>query len=102
VPVGPGRFPYLATSRWADPDLDHAAALMRQHVDHPAEHRARADAARSRVLRDFSPLATGTFIRDRLAVVRSEGRGSPRSAGRASTLRRLQRRITTAFEPTDT
>ncbi len=43
TPVGPGHYPYPADARWADPDLDHAATLMRSVFEDP-------DAARRRGL----------------------------------------------------
>lgn len=35
VPVGDEEYPYHAGQRWAEPDVDHAAKLMRRLVDNP-------------------------------------------------------------------
>jgi len=43
VPIGPGCDPYPADGVWADPDIAHAARLMREVFDHP-EERARRGA----------------------------------------------------------
>jgi glycosyltransferase involved in cell wall biosynthesis len=95
VPVGDGNFPYLATSRWADPDLDVAAAAMRDAVQHPAAGRVRAAAARERVLRDFSPEATGRFVRDRIATIRAARSGSNTGGDASPTdaVRRIVKRL---------
>jgi glycosyltransferase involved in cell wall biosynthesis len=89
VPVGPGRFPYLPESQWAEPDLDAATRMMRALVESPATGRARADGARRRVLQEFTPEATGAFIRDRLAAVRAERR----ALAAPSPMRRLASRL---------
>ena len=36
VPIGPGAPPYPADGEWADPNVEHAAALMRLVFDDPA------------------------------------------------------------------
>jgi hypothetical protein len=51
---------------WADPDLDHAAELMRRVVAHPDEAAAKGAAAREDILRRFSPAAIGALARARL------------------------------------
>ena len=81
IAVGPGQFPYEPDSMWADPHLDEAAALMRSAVDDVAGTRERADRARARVLRDFSPLVSGTFARNRLAGLRA---GTPAAVQQAT------------------
>ncbi len=48
--VGPDAHPYQATDRWADPDLDAAAELLRRVYERPEEARRRADAGRRKVL----------------------------------------------------
>lgn len=66
VPVPPGAYPFAEGQHWAEPDIAHAARLMRQVADDP--HAARAIAARgqARVRRDYSPQAAGKRYRDRL------------------------------------
>jgi glycosyltransferase involved in cell wall biosynthesis len=95
VAVGEGHFPYAASSTWADPDLAHAAELMRAHVERPHHYDGRAQLARARVLREFAPLTTGTFIRNRLAGIRAHRTASPATgATHDGHLRELLRRIT--------
>ncbi|HEX7095978.1 MAG TPA: glycosyltransferase, partial [Acidimicrobiales bacterium] len=94
VEVGPGHFPYPARSRWAEPDLDHAATLMRAVVDDPHAARERARRARERVLREFSPTRTGEFIRDRIVALRDQTTTEPSNqpAPRPAPRRGLSRR----------
>lgn len=69
--VGPGNFPYEADAWWHEPDLDHAAALLRAVADDPAGARAMAARARTRVLTEHTLERTGVFIRDRAAGARA-------------------------------
>ncbi len=66
VEVGPGVDIYPADGVWAEPDLDHAAELMRRVVLQPEEAADRGARARAHVLRRFSPEATGALARTRL------------------------------------
>jgi hypothetical protein len=67
--IGPGNDPYPAQGEWAEPDLDHAARLMRAAVAEPAAGRARAERARSDVLARHAPAVAGRAMADRLARV---------------------------------
>ncbi len=69
VPIGPGADPYPAEGEWADPDLDHAAELMRRVVEQPEEAARRAEAGRRFVAEHHSPKAAGLVMRDRLHVL---------------------------------
>ena len=51
---------------WADPDLDHAASLMRRLVDDPAYRESIGKQAKERISRDFSSEASGALIASRL------------------------------------
>ena len=64
--VGPGVDIYPADGIWAEPDLDHAAELMRRVVERPEEAAEKGARAREDVLRRFSPDATGALARARL------------------------------------
>jgi hypothetical protein len=75
VPIGPGHDPYPADGEWAEPDLDHAAALMRRVLDEPEEARARAQRARADVEREHAPAAAGRAMAARLARVLGTPRG---------------------------
>ena len=51
---------------WADPDLGHAASLMRRLVEDPDYRESIGKNARERILRDFSSEASGAIIASRL------------------------------------
>jgi glycosyltransferase involved in cell wall biosynthesis len=65
--VGPGWPPYQPGGRWADPDLDAAAAAMRAVADDRDEARRRGQAARAHILRTRSTDAAAAWMRERLA-----------------------------------
>jgi hypothetical protein len=64
--VGPGVDIYPADGVWAEPDLDHAAEIMRRVVERPDEAAERGARARREILHRFSPEATGALARARL------------------------------------
>lgn len=66
VEVGPGSPPYEAHGRWAEPDLDHAAALMRRVWENPEEAKATGERARRDVEENLSLEVIGKVIRTRL------------------------------------
>ncbi|GGP37849.1 FkbM family methyltransferase [Saccharothrix coeruleofusca] len=66
VPVGKGNGPYPPDALWAEPDLDAAAAAMREIADDPAEAARRGRAARERILRTRSMDAAADWVRARL------------------------------------
>jgi glycosyltransferase involved in cell wall biosynthesis len=72
--VGPDALPYPAGAPWADPDLDAAAAAMRQVVDDPEEVARRGAVARRDLATAHSPLRCGQMIVARLAEIRSFSR----------------------------
>lgn len=57
---------YPAHGTWADPDLDHAAQLMREVWENPAEARRRGERARREIDEHFSLDAVGRVARERL------------------------------------
>ncbi|MGC4050680.1 MAG: glycosyltransferase family 4 protein [Paludibaculum sp.] len=66
VPVGQGCLPYDEHSRWAEPDVEHAASHMRTIVA-DAALRARLSAAAGDFVRaNLSPAAVGQLMMDRL------------------------------------
>ena len=69
VPIGPGREPYPAGGEWAEPDLDDAAALLRQVFAEPGAALRRAARGREDVARAHSPAAAGRAMGDRAARV---------------------------------
>jgi glycosyltransferase involved in cell wall biosynthesis len=79
VAVGPGHEPYPAAAEWAEPDLEHAAARMREAYEQRAESRVRASRARADVLARHAPRVAGRAMAERLArVLTSPGDGAGR------------------------
>jgi glycosyltransferase involved in cell wall biosynthesis len=76
VEVGDGAEPYDAKAHWAEPDLDHAAAMMRRVVDHPEEAAERARAGGDLLRTAHSPAAAGETMLRRLEAVHAQ-RTSP-------------------------
>lgn len=69
VPVGTGNEPYDAQAMWAEADVEHAAALLRQ-ASMDSSMRARlGEEARRRIRRDFSAEAVGRMMRKRVEAI---------------------------------
>ncbi len=64
--VGPDCEIYPPEGEWAQPNIEHAAELMRQVCSEPAEATAKGERARIDISRLLSPEATGQRMRDRL------------------------------------
>jgi glycosyltransferase involved in cell wall biosynthesis len=64
--VGPDCEIYPPHGTWAEPDLDHAAELMRRVWQHPQESSAKAQRARAEIVRDYAPKVVGEIARGRL------------------------------------
>jgi glycosyltransferase involved in cell wall biosynthesis len=64
--VGPGVPIYPEDGTWADPDIDHAAALMREVAARPDGARARGRRAARRIAQRYSAAAVGRVIGRRL------------------------------------
>jgi Glycosyl transferases group 1 len=77
VAIGPGHDPYPADGEWAEPDLDHAAELMRAVRADPDAARRRAERAKADVAARHAPAAAGQAMAERLA----HATGVPRGAG---------------------
>jgi glycosyltransferase involved in cell wall biosynthesis len=71
VTIPPGCDPYPAGARWAEPDLDDAAALMRLVVDDRVRARAVGERGRRDIRRFHSPEARAPLVAARLAAARS-------------------------------
>jgi glycosyltransferase involved in cell wall biosynthesis len=72
VPVSPGVPIYPEGMLWAEPDLDHAAALLRRVADDPAEATTRGERGRDLIRSRHSPAVVGAAIArevDRLAAL---------------------------------
>ncbi len=66
------RYPHWQGQHWAEPDLDHALALLRPVLDDPARGRAIAARGRREVLRGFGHRAVGLRILARLQAIVAE------------------------------
>ncbi len=92
--VGPGDEIYPANGTWAEPDLDHAAELMRDVWRHPDAAAARADRARRDIARDYAPSVVGSVARarlERLADLRGVSSRNSRSLGQRGATGALER-----------
>jgi hypothetical protein len=79
--VGPGSEIYPAEGSWAEPDLDHAAKLMRHVWQHPDEALKKAERASLDIRSRYSPQVTGRLARERLEHLLQRRTGSvPRPA----------------------
>ena len=74
TPVGAEGENYPAHGHWAEPDLDHAAQLMRAVWEDQAEAQARGARARQEIAEHFSLEAVGQLARDRLKRVAADHR----------------------------
>ena len=79
VAIGPGAEPYPADAEWAEPDTEHAAALMREVFDDRARARRLGETAAADILRTHSPQAAGEIMYRRLEAIRATGRARPTS-----------------------
>ena len=61
--------PYQRGDRWADPDVDHAATLMRQVESDPRLARERGVQAAADIREKLSPRAAGLAMASRLRVI---------------------------------
>lgn len=67
VPVGSEEYPHAAGQVWAEPDLDHAAVLMRRVADDPDWAASLARNGRQLVEAQHGPESVGRRCRQRLA-----------------------------------
>ncbi len=73
--------PYRRGQRWAEPDVDQAAQLLRFVYEKRDLARAIGENGRQTILRDFSPQAIGTLVRNRLEVVAGDSTEQPSRDG---------------------
>jgi glycosyltransferase involved in cell wall biosynthesis/2-polyprenyl-3-methyl-5-hydroxy-6-metoxy-1,4-benzoquinol methylase len=73
VEIGPDANPYPPDKQWAEPDLDRAAALMRQVFENPETAALRAQRAAEDIRRSHSPEAAGDAIKRRIDEVKRHG-----------------------------
>ncbi|MDX6484331.1 MAG: hypothetical protein QOE95_2102, partial [Gaiellaceae bacterium] len=67
--LGAPQGPYPAGAVWAEPDVEHAAGLMRALADAPESAAPKVEAARRRVWELYSPEAAGERLRRELARI---------------------------------
>jgi glycosyltransferase involved in cell wall biosynthesis/SAM-dependent methyltransferase len=79
--VGPEGENYPAHGTWAEPDLDHAAQLMREVWEHQDEARARGARAQREIAEHFSLEAVGLAARERLKRLAAGHRRKNAGAG---------------------
>jgi glycosyltransferase involved in cell wall biosynthesis len=79
VPIPPGCDPYPAGSRWAEADVDVAAAHMRAVVEDPATAKATAGQARTDIETLHTVESRVPFVRDRIEAAH----GAPRRSSQA-------------------
>jgi hypothetical protein len=72
LPVRVG--PYPAGEVWAEPSVDHAAAVLDHLYRNRDEGRARGARARADIEAGFSPAAVGAVVRDRLRAIATRRR----------------------------
>jgi glycosyltransferase involved in cell wall biosynthesis/SAM-dependent methyltransferase len=72
--VGPEGENYPASGRWAEPDLAHAAALMREVWSDREGARRRGERAKADIAEGFSTAAVGELARERLRRLTRTGR----------------------------
>lgn len=72
--------PYRQGQLWAQPDVQHAARLMRHVFAHPEDARLRGEQAAADIRREFGLTAIATRIHDRLAVLQAGERHAPAPA----------------------
>lgn len=85
--IGPDANPYPPDKEWAEPDLERAAALMREVFEHPEEAAERGQRAAAEIRRTHSPKATAEAIQARIEhgrFARLAARFQPPSAARAA------------------
>lgn len=63
------QFPYEKGWLWAEPNIDHAAALMRRVLEKPDEALTKAKLARATISNEFSPAVIGRLMLERLQVL---------------------------------
>jgi glycosyltransferase involved in cell wall biosynthesis len=92
--VGPDCEIYPAHGTWAEPDLEHAAKLMRYVWEHQAEAAAKGARARVEINQRYAPAVTGAIARGRLErLLDARTTLSSRSSDSSESLARVQQAI---------
>lgn len=80
VAVGEGAWPYEPSAEWAEPDVEHAAELMRRVVADPDEAAERTRRGRERIRTQHSLEAAGAHLARRLEAIDNRRAGDGPSA----------------------
>jgi glycosyltransferase involved in cell wall biosynthesis len=72
VTIGHDAPPYPAGAKWAEPDIQRSAELMRFVFENPVQARERALRGQASITSRHTPSEAGRFVAARLAAVRSE------------------------------
>jgi glycosyltransferase involved in cell wall biosynthesis len=72
-PVGADAWPYRSQGSWAEPDLDHAAGLMRGVFERPPEAAELGRLAGERMRRERSAAAAGRGLVERVMALAASG-----------------------------
>jgi glycosyltransferase involved in cell wall biosynthesis len=81
-PIGPGSEPYPAEGEWAEPDLEHAAHLLRRVFDDRDAAMERGLRGATDIRRTHSPGAAGESVERRLEEIRQTDRFRERTQPR--------------------
>ena len=82
VPIGPGNDPYPAGGQWAEPDVDHAAALMREVFENRDEADRRGERAAAEIRASHGAEAAGRSMVKRLELLVASGQPRPARTAR--------------------
>ena len=95
VAIGPDAAPYPPDGEWAQPSIEHAAALMRRLFDDPESGRQLGATAARDIRTTHSAEAAGQIMFRRLEAIRGTGRARPadRTRNRPPALAALPLRI---------
>jgi glycosyltransferase involved in cell wall biosynthesis len=74
VPIGPHHEPYPSTQKWADPDLEHAARLLRHVYENRAEAAAKGRRGAEVIAQRYSIDSCSRFLVERLSHANSWAR----------------------------
>ncbi len=88
VRVGEGSLPYPFNGVWAEPEVDHAARLMREVFEHRDAAAAVGDRAAADIRATHSPEAAGTVMEERLVEIAENSESAERATGRRAAVDR--------------
>jgi hypothetical protein len=75
APISPGCDPYPASATWAEPDIDHAARLMREVFERPADAAARARRGKDDIVTRHSVANAAAAVTARVREIRRAREG---------------------------